>query len=272
MIIVSRNFKKAELEAADTVIGRMYRKVVVDSKNDQLTKSELYTNMRDHPFIKDVITDVLKGHKDIPDNRYWMSATLQISNILTRSRSLSYFGVKSNPAMFIWGFRLCKDDAEFWVGSDISEQQLLDENLSFKDVLTIQGIELFPEGSDDGVITHTFSSNGIQWNENWIEHLYKTDITKVYDILVENASRLYPEFIYGDYSDEDRSFNEHKTCTNGKDKIFYTILNCLREDHVGKPVLTDLLLDIHRSYLERKERHERFMTMIKNHPTNAGNQ
>ncbi len=262
MIVISRNFKKEELDKADTVIGRMYRKVMLDSQNEQLTERETYISMQSHPFIKDVIISILKGSKIIPDNRYWMSVTIQISNILSHSKSLSYFDAKGKPAMFVWGFRLCKDDAEFWVGSNIDQKQLVDENKSFKDILSIQGINLFPEGKDDSVIIHTFSTVGIRWDENWVEHVYKTDKGKVYDILMSNAAKLTPEFIYGDYNNIDLPFDKHKRCDEGEDKIFYTILNCLREDGLGNPTLPKLLLDIHRSHLERLERQARFMAFI----------
>lgn len=263
MIVVSRNFKKEELEQGDNVLARMYQKIVIDSKNERLTESETYVNMKDHPFIKDVIISVLKGSKVLPDNRYWMSSTLQISNVLTQNKSLSYLDKKANPAMFVWGFRFCKDDAEFWVGSNVDEQQLMDENKSFKDILMVQGIELFTEGQDDGVITHTFTTSGIQWDESWVEHRYRNDNEWVLDTLMKHADKLIPEFIYGDYGDIDIPFNEHKHCIKGEEKILYTVLNCLREQVKDMEALQDLLLDIHRSYLERIERQQRFMEYIR---------
>lgn len=44
MIVVSRNFKKEELEQGDNVLARMYQKIVIDSKNERLTESETYVN------------------------------------------------------------------------------------------------------------------------------------------------------------------------------------------------------------------------------------
>lgn len=264
MIIVSRNFKKPQLETADTIIGRMYRKMVEDSKNERLTKTDVMFDMKDFPFVKNTIRDILNGRKLIPDNQYWCGATLQIKDILACSKSLSYFDKNSNFAMFVFGFRIFNnDDAEFWVGSNVDEKQLLEENKSFKDILLVQGIEVFPEGQDDGVITHTFSSNGIQWNESWVEHRYRTDENWVLDILMEGAEDITPEFIYGDYGNEDLPFNDHKHCIPGKQKILLTVLNCLRENTNSMEKLQDLLLDIHRSYLERIERQERFLASIK---------
>lgn len=263
MIIVSRSFKKPELVISETVIGRMYRKMVEDSENERLTKTDIMFDMKDFPFIKNTIRDVLTGRRLIPDNQYWCGATLQIKDILACNKSLSYFDKKGDFAMFVYGFRIFNnDDAEFWVGSNVDEKQLLEENKSFKDILNVQGLPLFPEGLNDGVITHTFSSNGIQWNESWVEHRYRNDKDWVLNVLLKHDELLTPEFIYGDYGNPDLPFNEHKHCGPGEEKIFYTVLNCLREEANCSDELKTLLLDIHRSYLERIERQKRFMESI----------